>query len=195
MTSRISCVGRFKNKFTFVALESTNLNPMETTKSATDILKTAILLERRGKAFYTLVARQTESKSARKIFEMMAEEEDAHVEFLSRQFSNYEKNHAFLKSDEHAEIDDTEAVMILSEQIKKEISAAGFEAAAISAAIDFENNAIEVYSNRAAEATDPNEKAMYQMLADWEKGHHKLLHKLNEDLKEQIWNDNNFWPF
>ncbi|MDP3462580.1 MAG: ferritin family protein [Bacteroidales bacterium] len=168
---------------------------METTKSATDILKTAILLERRGKAFYTLVARQTESKSARKIFEMMAEEEDAHVEFLSRQFSNYEKNHAFLKSDEHAEIDDTEAVMILSEQIKKEISAAGFEAAAISAAIDFENNAIEVYSNRAAEATDPNEKAMYQMLADWEKGHHKLLHKLNEDLKEQIWNDNNFWPF
>jgi len=95
MTSRISCVGRFKNKFTFVALESTNLNPMETTKSATDILKTAILLERRGKAFYTLVARQTESKSARKIFEMMAEEEDAHVEFLSRQFSNYEKNHAF----------------------------------------------------------------------------------------------------
>jgi rubrerythrin len=168
---------------------------MEATKRATDILKTAILLERRGKAFYTLVARQTESKSAKRIFEMMAEEEDAHIEFLSKQFSHFEKNHEFMKVEEHNEVDDTDVVMILSEEIKKEISAAGFEAAAISAAIDFENNAIAVYSQRAQEATDPNEKAMYHMLAEWEKGHHHLLHKLNEDLKEQIWNDNNFWPF
>jgi hypothetical protein len=39
------------------------------------------------------------------------------------------------------------------------------------------------------------EKEAYQMLADWESGHHRLLHRLNEDLKEQIWNDNSFWPF
>ncbi len=168
---------------------------MEPTKSATDILKTAILLERRGKAFYTQVARQTESKSAKRIFEMMAEEEDEHIQFLSKQFAYYEKNHAFMKNEVHEEVDDTEAVMILTDKIKNEISAAGFEAAAISAAIDFENRAIEVYSGRAAEATDKNEKEMYQMLADWEKTHHKLLHHLNEDLKEQIWNDNQFWPF
>ncbi len=168
---------------------------METSQQAINILKTAILLERRGKAFYTQVARQSESKSARRIFEMMAEEEDAHIEFLSKQFVHYEKNHSFLAVDAHQDVDDTDAVMILSEEIKKEISAASFEAAAISAAIDFENRAIAVYSQRASEATDPNEKALYQMLADWEKGHHHLLHKLNEDLKEQIWNDNNFWPF
>lgn len=168
---------------------------METGKSATDILKTAILLERRGKAFYTQIARQTESKSARKIFEMMAEEEDEHVAFLSKQFAYYTKNNAFMKNELHEEVDDTDAVKILSEEIKKEISAASFEAAAISAAIDFENKAIEVYSSRAKEATDENEKEMYQMLADWEKTHHTLLHRLNEDLKEQIWNDNQFWPF
>lgn len=162
--------------------------------TVTDILKTAILLERRGKAFYSQVARQTKSPSVRKIFEMMAEEEDEHINFLSRQFANYEKNHSFLKNDPVPEEDDT-SVEILSEEIKKEISAASFEAAAISAAIDFENRAIEVYSNRAKEATDPNEKETYEMLAEWEKGHHHLLHKLNEDLKEQIWNDNNFWPF
>ncbi len=172
-----------------------NINIMEATNSAINILKTAILLERRGKAFYTQVARQSESKSAKKIFEMMAEEENAHIEFLSKQFVHYEKNNAFIQLDEHQEDDDTDAVMILTEGIKKEISAASFEAAAISAAIDFENNAIKVYSDRAEEATDANEKAMYTMLAEWEKGHHHLLHKLNEDLKEQIWNDNNFWPF
>ena len=58
-----------------------------------DILKEAILLERRGKAFYTQAARNSESKSAKKIFEMMAEEEDEHIEFLSKQFKNYVKNH------------------------------------------------------------------------------------------------------
>lgn len=167
---------------------------MEQSDKAIEVLKTAILLERRGKAFYTQAARQTESKSARKIFEMMAEEEDEHIDFLTKQFKNYKEHHEFLKSDPAPEEDAT-VIEILSENIKKEINAAGFEAAAISAAIDFENRAIDVYSTRADEATDPNEKEMYKMLAEWEKGHHHLLHKLNEDLKEEIWNDNNFWPF
>lgn len=167
---------------------------MEQSDKAIEVLKTAILLERRGKAFYTQAARQTESKSARKIFEMMAEEEDEHIDFLTKQFKNYKEHHEFLKSDPAPEEDAT-VIEILSEKIRKEINAAGFEAAAISAAIDFENRAIDVYSTRADEATDPNEKEMYKMLAEWEKGHHHLLYKLNEDLKEEIWNDNNFWPF
>lgn len=164
-------------------------------KSATDILKTAILLERRGKAFYSTIAKQTGSAAVRKIFTMMAEEEDEHINFLSRQFVNYEKNNEFLENETSAQVDDTAVVEILTKEIKEQITAASFEAAAISAAIDFENRAIEIYSTRAEAATDSNEKAMYQMLADWEKTHHHLLHRLNEDLKEEIWNDNNFWPF
>ena len=164
-------------------------------KTAEDVLKTAILLERRGKAFYATTARQTESEAVRKIFTMMAEEEDSHIEFLSRQFAEYEKSGKFAKNAIENPAHDAEAAMILSEQVKKEISAAGFEAAAISAAIDFENRAVEVYQGRANEAADPNEKELYQMLADWERTHFSLLHKLNEDLKEQVWYDNNFWPF
>lgn len=167
---------------------------MEIKDKAVEVLKTAILLERRGKAFYTQTARQTESKSARQIFEMMAEEEDAHIEFLVKQFKNYQLHHEFMKNGPAPEEDAT-VVQILTEKIKSEISAAGYEAAAIGAAIDFENRAIEIYSGRAVEATDTNEKEMYQMLADWEKTHHHLLHKLNEDLKEKVWNDNSFWPF
>ncbi len=167
---------------------------MEQNDKAVEVLKTAILLERRGKAFYTQAARQSESKSAQKIFEMMAEEEDEHIDFLVKQFKYYKEHHEFLAQEPHQEEDDS-VIEILTEKIKNEISAAGFEAAAISAAIDFENRAIEIYSKRAEEATDKNEKETYQMLADWEKTHHHLLHKLNEDLKEQIWNDNNFWPF
>ncbi len=164
-------------------------------KSAIDILKEAILLERRGKAFYTTVARQSQSEAARKIFEMMAAEEDEHINFLSTQFAHYDKNKEFMKTDMSPDVDDATVMEILSEEIKKQVNAASFEAAAISAAMDFETRAVKVYSDRAESATDPNEKEMYQMLADWEKGHHFWLHKINEELKEQIWFDNNFWPF
>jgi rubrerythrin len=163
-------------------------------KSSVDILKEAILLERRGKAFYTTAARQTESEAAQKIFEMMAAEEDEHIEFLSKQFAHYDQHKTFMKND-HVVEDDSTVMQILSEEIKKQINAASFEAAAISAAMDFETRAVQIYSDRATSATDPNEKEMYQMLADWEKGHHFWLHKINEELKEQVWYDNNFWPF
>ena len=164
-------------------------------KSAVDILKEAILLERRGKAFYAMAAKQTESEAARKIFTMMAAEEDEHINFLSRQFAYYDKNKSFMKVDEAADTDESTVMAILSEEIKTQVSAAGYEAAAISAAMDFETRAVQIYSERATSATDKNEKEMYQMLADWEKGHHFWLHKINEDLREKVWYDNNFWPF
>lgn len=158
-------------------------------------MKTAILLERRGKAFYTKAAHDTGSEAVRKIFTMMAQDEDEHIQFLSMQFAEYEKTGKFAKNRFESPADDTEAIMILSEQVKKEVSAADFEAAAISAAIDFENRAMDVYQARANEATDPNEKEMYQTLADWERTHYNMLYRLDEDLKEQIWFDNKFWPF
>jgi rubrerythrin len=48
-------------------------------------------MEKRGKAFYEKMAEQTESPEARKIFSIMAEEEKAHVEFLSMQFKTLRK--------------------------------------------------------------------------------------------------------
>lgn len=160
---------------------------------AIEILKTAILMERRGAAFYSQVAEQSANEGVKEIFTMMAEEEKTHIKFLSEQYLNYTKGKAFEKV--VPEFSNGVAELILTDKVKKDISAAGYEAAAISAAIDMENKAIEVYSNRALEATDENEKALYKWLAEWEQGHHKILHELNEQLKEDIWYDNQFWPF
>ena len=166
---------------------------MEDTK-ALDILKTAILMEKRGKAFYEKMAEQTESPETRKIFTTMAEEEKAHIEFLSVQFSHYVKEHKFLKPDTSVGQEDV-SHEIMNAEIVKQISAASFEAAAISAAMDFETRAVEVYTKRASEAEDANEKELYTWLAAWESGYHKILYDLNEQLKENIWFDNQFWPF
>ncbi len=167
---------------------------METNK-AIDILKMAILMEKRGYAFYAKVAENSSDPDISHIFHVMAEEETKHVKFLSDQFVHYEKEHKFA----HVKLSDLEneefVNLILSEDMKKKISSAGFEAAAISAAVDFEKRAIDVYTKQAGLTSDPNEKALYQWLADWEKGHLKVLNDIDNELKEKIWNDNQFWPF
>lgn len=161
-----------------------------------DVLKQAVIMEHRGKALYTKVAEQTQSVDVRKIFSIMADEEQLHIDFLLKQFKNYKKTGSFdVISFEEDASNEHIAGLILTDSIKKDISGAGFEAAAISAAIDMESKSIEVYASRAREATDPNEKELYEWLANWEKGHHKMLLDLNKQLTEQIWYDNNFWPF
>ena len=84
---------------------------------------------------------------------------------------------------------------MLTDKIKKEINAASFEASAVSSAINFEMNAVRLYKSRAEEATDPNEKKLYQILTAWESEHSRLLVDIDNHLKEQVWNDNNFWAF
>lgn len=163
---------------------------------ALEILKMAILMERRGKEFYNTVANNTKDDNVRNIFTLMAKEEQLHIDQLSQHYKTFQKTGKFeLHHTEQPEGEDTIASMILNPEIRKSISAASFEASAIGAAIDMENKAIEVYSQRAKEASDENEKALYLWLADFEKGHHKLLNDLNKELMEEIWYDNHFWPY
>jgi len=167
---------------------------MENSKTL-EILKMAILMEKRGQAFYTQVARQTESEGVKKIFEIMAKEELLHEKFLSDQFKAFNGDRKLVGLDLPKPKDDGIAGLILTDTVKKSISAAGYEAAAIAAAIDMETRAIEIYSKRSDEATDENEKKLFAWLAEWEKSHHQILIELDNELKEQVWYDNQFWPF
>ena len=51
-----------------------------------DIIKKAILLEHKGKALYESVAPKTEVTAVKELFEMLAEEEEKHIEILNKQF-------------------------------------------------------------------------------------------------------------
>ncbi len=167
---------------------------MDTNKTL-DILKMAILMEKRGIAFYTNLATQSSDPEIITIFKTMAAEESIHVKFLSEQFLSFEKEKEFTCPNLPDQEADGIANMVLSDEIKNNITAAGYEAAAISAAIDMEKKAIEIYSTQAKATSDPNEKKLFNWLADWEKTHLKILNDLDNDLKEKIWYDHQFWPF
>ena len=160
----------------------------------TEILKTALLLERQGQAFYGQVAATTASPAVAKIFRMMAAEEAKHEEYLSRQFSQYAAQGSFLEHTPEEQPADL-AGEVLTREVRSQVSASGFEAAAISAAIEMENRAVRVYSDRGAATNDPSERRLYEFLAAWERGHLAFLAGLNDELREEIWGDNRFWPF
>ena len=161
----------------------------------TEILKKAILLERRGKAFYRKMAEQTAPGALKQFFEAMADEEARHIEILAEQFKAH-LSHGEVSARDYAQSAAPDAVSkVLTEEIRQKISAAGFEAAAISAAMAMEERAIRLYAERARAAADAGEKALFQWLADWEGQHLKQLSQLDRSLTETIWHDNQFWPF
>jgi rubrerythrin len=162
---------------------------------ATEILKNAILLEKRGQAFYSKVAAQASGAAVKDFFTRMAQEEVTHVKMLSEQFKSYSTHKKFKPAAYQDQGEFKTASDILTKDLKRQISAADFEAAAIAAAMSMEKNAIEIYSRRAAEAQDPDEKALYDWLAKWETAHLNFLSKLDRELTEEIWHDNRFWPF
>jgi rubrerythrin len=160
-----------------------------------EILKNAILLEKRGQAFYQKVAEQASGTAVKAFFEMMADEEAKHVKILTDQYKAYQENQHFNPGDYTQDPGGDIASRVITSDFKEEISAADYEAAAISAAMSMEKNAITLYGDRASEANDLNEKALYKWLADWEAQHLHFLSEIDKELREQIWYDNSFWPF
>ena len=90
---------------------------------STEILKNAILLEKRGHAFYSKVAQQAEGEAVRNFFQLMAEEEANHIRILSEQFKSYRSSKKFRPGDyaEQAEFKTTTA--ILTQDLKRQLAA------------------------------------------------------------------------
>jgi rubrerythrin len=160
-----------------------------------DILKQAIVLERRGKAFYKNIAEKADNKAVQEVFDMLANEEQKHIQTLTDQFKAYRKENKFIPVNVHEKETNSIASKVLTREIKEKISAAGFEAAAISAGIAMEERTIKLYSESAQNASDPEAKALFEWLAAWEREHLNMLIDIDKALLERIWFDNKFWPF
>ncbi len=158
-----------------------------------DILKGAILLEHRGKALYESVVKTSESDGVKELFDMLSREEDKHIRILEKQFSLIAKGDSFDIAElekEHASAHEA----IMTDGIVKSISGAGYEAAVIAAALEFEKNAVKYYSTHASAAESTEEKKLFGWLAEWEKNHMMMMAQLDNELREKIWYDNQFWP-
>lgn len=158
-----------------------------------EIVKSALLLEHKGKALYESVADVSKIEGVRELFKMLVREEGKHIDLLTKQYSRVLKGESLDASDLE-EGDATVTAEIFSDEVVKEVHGAGYEAAVISAALEFEKNAVNFYSKQAEEAEFEGEQKLYMWLVRWEKTHMMMLAKLDNEIKEQIWYDNQFWP-
>jgi rubrerythrin len=167
---------------------------MEIPQTALDTLKQALVLEKRGRAFYAKTAEQATVPGLKDIFLTLAEEEGKHIEYLNERFAEFTRSGSFPSGDASPPQGHL-ADLVLTDEIKNSIDAAEYEAAAVSAAIELEKRAISLYSKRARSAGNEDEREFYRSLAAWEDGHLELLVRLDDELLESIWNENNYWPF
>ena len=160
---------------------------------AIEAIKGAILLEKRGQVLYRRIAGASDSESVREIFTKMAEEEKNHERVLAEHYSSLVRSGRLAAITGLGQVDDHTGSM-LTDAVRDEIEAAGYEAAAISAAIALEKEAEAYYRARAGESGSDVERDLYNWLADWEHGHLELLSEMDRALMESIWFDNHFWP-
>ncbi len=159
------------------------------------ILKHALLMERKGKSLYETAMNHADDAKVKSFFSDLADEEQIHMDMLEKQFKAYMADGKFMAGGFENDGRAVSAPDILDQDLKDRINAAGFEATAITAAIGFEEKSVKIYADRAKEATDPEEKKLYQSLSDWEKTHLEKLLALEASLMDVIWEDNHFWPF
>jgi rubrerythrin len=164
-------------------------------EKAVDILKQALLIEKKGNAFYRQVASTARHPEVKQFFETMAAEEVRHIEILSEQYKAYHENSQFASMNYSTAAAGSAVDKVLTQDLVEAMQAADFEAAAVTAAVAMEKNAIKLYGARAAEATDPEEKALYEWLTQWEKSHLTFLADLESELTQKVWFDQSFWPF
>lgn len=162
----------------------------EKVETPEDVLKGAILLEERGKAFYEHAALSAQNPGVKEIFSILAREEERHKEYLVKALAEFVRTGKASSSVQPLDV--TSAV--ITPEVKKEIEAAGFEAAAIYAGMALEEKAVAFYAEKAK--TAPQELAeLYASLAKWEQSHLDLLASLDEELRQRIWHERGFWPF
>ena len=158
-----------------------------------DHLKGAILLERRGRAFYDRIAAGTESGAVAALFTMLSEEEGRHQAWLERMFVELSTEGAAsgftLGADQPAVAD-----AVLIEGVRDQIRAASFEAAAVSAAMALEQRAVDYYAECARTSGDAESRKLCTLLSDWEQTHLELLARIDREIQQSIWLDNRFWP-
>lgn len=162
----------------------------EKVETPEDVLKGAILLEERGKAFYEHAALSAQNPGVKEIFTMLAHEEERHKDYLAKAFAEFVRTGKVSLTSQPVDV----ASAVITPEIKKDIEAAGFEAAAIYAGMALEEKAVAFYAEKAK--TAPRELAeLYQSLAKWEQSHLDLLAALDEELRQRIWHERGFWPF
>lgn len=162
-------------------------------------LKMAIRVEQNGYRFYQRAAEETDDPGGKELFTSLAEDEIAHESILRRRLESLEQQGAWkavADTEWPAGQDFGEDEPVFSRQlIEGGVSDYTSELSALRMAYLIEKNAVAFYTKAARETEDPVGQALYEDLADWERGHQRVLEQEYKFFADRFKLDLGFAPF
>ena len=145
---------------------------------ALSVLREAVRNELDGKAMYQQAAERTRDKLGQEMFSSFADEEEQHIHILQAQYAEVNESGEWLDV-EAAQKQPRDPSLILFPQKQREVKDLVPEGTsdleALKLAMDFEQRAVRMYEQAAADSSDPTSQAFYRQLAEWEGTHYHIL--------------------
>ncbi len=157
-------------------------------------LKEALMVEIKGQQLYAHAVTQTTNPDAKKLFEMLAEDEVAHTQILKTQITSLMEDGTFDLSEINPAELDHGSQNVVSDEFKRSLKRGDFEMAVIGIGVDLETRAIDYYTKQAAETDSPELKKLFTWLSEWEVDHLNQLRELETLYQDAYWADQGFSP-
>ncbi len=150
-------------------------------------------MEIAGLQFFLTAAEKTSSKKAREMFRQLAEDEVEHKNILEKMLKQV------AAGDDDIEIPDVEKHVqldhpVIGQELRESLKSTWFDTSALNIGVMLEQRSVNFYTEESKKTNDPGLKKLFNWLVEWERGHLQALVKIEEDLKEQFWFDQGFWP-
>ena len=167
-------------------------------EKAIGALTMALRVEQNGYQFYRRAAEETDIPEAQAFFRGLADDEVAHESIIRTRLQALERDGEWKPVDAsewpvHAEPPD--GAIFSAERVEEGVSDYTSELSALRMAYLIEKNAVAFYSKAAKETEDATARAMYEDLAEWERGHQDVLEKEYRFLADRFKLDVGFAPF
>lgn len=155
-----------------------------------EILKTAIINEVEGYSFYRLAAEKADNLEVRESFNMLAEEEKKHEDWLRDLYRDISQGGRVQPRADEPE--GKSPGIFRMENIK--IESGSLEVSVLRIGILMEKASIDFYREAAEKTENPELKKLYEKLVNWEMKHMDSLEKFYEAAREDWWERQGFSP-
>lgn len=143
-----------------------------------ELLRTAMEMEKKGKAFYDKAAVTCKNRLGQEIFAMLAKDEVVHLERISKIYNSLEASSKW--TDEWLKIGQAHAPVNtlfkdLASKHRTSTKADSSDLEALDVGIDLETKSVAFYEKQLSAATDPMEKKFAEKMIAEERSHRAVL--------------------
>jgi len=148
-----------------------------------EVLEFAMKMELDGKAYYEKHARNSSDKDLKRIFLLLAEEEEKHYKFFKSMKDGNAVQAAELIKSSSSNLKKVQNIFVEMSESKEEKTFGQDEQTAWEKALEIEERAEGFYREKANEEKDSEQKKLLDMIADEERNHVHMIDTILTYLK------------